>query len=74
MFIQAPGKRGEALHSKELWRGGHRVHGAKQIPPCNPANTVGMHPLMLGAMGQQGEAGEGENKKISLKICSVGEG
>lgn len=47
------------------------VHGAKQIPPCNPANTVGMHPLVLGAMGQQGEAGEGKN---ASKICSMGEG
>lgn len=46
------------------------VHGAEQIPPCNPANTVGMHPLVLGARGQLGEAGEGENKKIPLKICS----
>lgn len=25
MFIQAPGKRGEALHNKEPWQGGHRM-------------------------------------------------
>lgn len=33
-----------------------------------------MHPLVPGAMGQQGEAGKGEKAKISLKYCGVGKG
>lgn len=30
-----------------------------------------MHPLVLAAMGQQGEE---ENEKMPLKFCTVGEG
>lgn len=33
-----------------------------------------MHPLVLGAVGQRGEAGKGKKAKILPKSCGLGEG